>query len=123
MGSEMCIRDRLVPYLKSLSAEAVATGLPIQRPLALHYEADRATWAIHDQYLYGRELLVAPVHKSGVQRWRAYLPQGETWIHLWSGTACEGGQTVEVAAPLGEIPVFYRKGSARESLFLSLRSL
>ena len=113
----------LVPYLKSLSAEAVATGLPIQRPLALHYEADRATWAIHDQYLYGRELLVAPVHKSGVRRWRAYLPQGETWIHLWSGTACEGGRTVEVAAPFGEIPVFYRKGSARESLFLSLRSL
>lgn len=113
----------LVPYLKSLSAEAVATGLPIQRPLALHYEADCATWAIHDQYLYGRELLVAPVHKSGVRRWRAYLPQGETWIHLWSGTACEGGQTVEVAAPFGEIPVFYRKGSARESLFLSLRSL
>ena len=113
----------LVPYLKSLSAEAVATGLPIQRPLALHYEADRATWAIHDQYLYGRELLVAPVHKSGVRRWRAYLPKGETWIHLWSGTACEGGRTVEVAAPFGELPVFYRKGSARESLFLSLRSL
>jgi alpha-glucosidase len=113
----------LVPYLKSLSAEAVATGLPIQRPLALHYEADRATWAIHDQYLYGRELLVAPVHKSGVRRWRAYLPQGETWIHLWSGTSFDGGQTVEVAAPLGELPVFYRKGSARESLFLSLRSL
>jgi hypothetical protein len=38
----------LVPYLKTLSAEAVATGLPTQRPLALHYEADRATWAIHD---------------------------------------------------------------------------
>ncbi|MBK7590923.1 MAG: alpha-glucosidase [Betaproteobacteria bacterium] len=113
----------LVPYLKTLSAEAVATGLPTQRPLALHYEADRATWAIHDQYLYGRELLVAPVHKSGMRHWRAYLPRGETWVHLWSGAAHEGGQVVEVAAPFGQIPVFYRQGSAWEDLFVSLRAL
>ena len=113
----------LVPYLKTLSGEAVATGLPIQRPLALHYEADRATWAIHDQYLYGRELLVAPVHKSGMKHWRAYLPRAETWVHLWSGSAHAGGQVVEVAAPFGQIPVFYRQGSGWEDLFVSLRAL
>lgn len=113
----------LVPYLRTLSAEAVDTGLPVQRPLALHYEADRATWAIHDQYLYGRELLVAPVHKSGVRRWRAYLPAGETWVHLWSGECFEGGQRAEVKAPFGQPPVFYRQGSAWEALFLSLRTL
>ena len=45
----------LNPYLRSLSAEATETGLPIQRPLALHYEGDHATWGIHDEYLYGRE--------------------------------------------------------------------
>jgi alpha-glucosidase len=114
------IYKALVPYLKALSAEAVATGMPIQRPLALHYEHDRNTWAVHDQYMYGPDLLVAPVHKSAVSRWRAYLPQGETWIHLWSRTEYAGGQTVTVDAPFEQIPVFYRHGSAWEKLFVGL---
>ena len=115
------IYKALNPYLRSLSAEAAATGLPIQRPLAMHYEADRATWGIHDEYLYGRDLLVAPVHKSSVKRWRVYLPKGETWIHLWSGASHLGGLTVEVDAPFAQMPVFYRTGSPWEALFLSLR--
>lgn len=116
------IYTSLVPYLRTLSAEAVATGLPIQRPLALHFEHDRATWTIHDQYLYGCDLLVAPVHKSGVTRWRAYLPDGATWVHLWSGQTHGGGQTIEVDAPIGQPPVFFRAGSEWEPLFLSLRN-
>lgn len=114
------IYTTLVPYLRSLSEDAVATGLPIQRPLALHYEQDQATWSIHDQYLYGPELLVAPVHKAGVSTWRAYLPEGENWVHLWSGQFYAGGQTVRVDAPLEQMPVFYRQGSTWESLFLKL---
>ncbi|MBK6336604.1 MAG: hypothetical protein IPF60_12845 [Betaproteobacteria bacterium] len=71
----------LVPYLKTLSAEAVATGLPTQRPLALHHEADRATWAIHDQ------VPLRPRAPRGAGAGRdaalaAYLPRGETWVHL-----------------------------------------
>ncbi|MFT3963343.1 alpha-glucosidase [Propionivibrio sp.] len=112
----------LAPYLQSLSAEAAATGLPIQRPLALHFEHDRATWTVHDQYLYGPDLLVAPVHAAAVAAWRACLPAGEEWVHLWSGRACAGGQTVEVDAPLGEPPVFYRRGSPWEALFLAARA-
>ena len=117
------IYTTLTPYLKSLSAEAVASGLPIQRPLAMHFENDRNTWAIHDQYMYGRDLLVAPVHKSAVKQWRAYLPAGETWIHLWSRKEYEGGQTVLVDAPFEQIPVFYRKNSPWEALFLQLQAL
>ena len=113
----------LTPYLRSLSAEAVETGMPIQRPLAMHFENDRNTWAIHDQYMYGRDLLVAPVHKSAVKQWRAYLPAGETWIHLWSRKEYEGGQTVLVDAPFEQIPVFYRKNSPWEALFLQLQAL
>lgn len=115
------IYTALVPYLRSLSAEAVAAGLPIQRPLVLHFEHDRNTWTIHDQYLYGRDLLVAPVHKPGVVRWRPYLPEGAMWVHLWSGQTYAGGQTAEVAAPVGEPPVFFRAGTAWETLFVSLR--
>ena len=117
------IYTTLTPYLKSLSAEAAQSGVPIQRPLAMHYEGDRNTWAIHDQYLFGTDLMVAPVHKSAVNQWRAYLPTGETWIHLWSGQAFDGGQTVQVDAPFEQIPVFYRKGSPWEALFLKLREI
>jgi alpha-glucosidase len=118
------IYTHLVPYLKTLSAEAAETGIPIQRPLVLHYEHDIKCRGIHDQYLYGLDLLVAPVHKSAVKKWRAYLPEGEQWIHLWNHLdEFAGGQTVTVDAPLGCPPVFFRKGTPWEELFLGIRGI
>ncbi|MGK5004327.1 alpha-glucosidase [Janthinobacterium sp. LB2P70] len=110
----------LAPTIRALAEDAVARGLPLQRPLFLHYEHDRATYAIQDQYLFGPDLLVAPVHAAGAARWSAYLPQGDAWIHLWSGAVFEGGQRVEVGAPLGQPPVFVRHGCAQQDFFLSL---
>jgi alpha-glucosidase len=110
----------LKPYVRQLTEEALTRGLPLQRPLFLHYEHDRATYAIQDQYLYGRDLLVAPVHAAGAEHWHAYLPQGDAWIHLWSGARFDGGQHVEVAAPLGAPPVFVRSGAAREAQLCAL---
>lgn len=113
----------LAPYLKSLSSEAKATGLPVQRPLFLHHEDDRETYAIQDAYLYGRDLLVAPVWQAGEITRTLYLPKGETWVHIWSGSEHQGGQTLTVDAPLGSPPVFYRKGANRTDLFDGLRAL
>ena len=112
----------LAPYLKELSDEAASTGLPVQRPLFLHHENDRNTYAIQDVYLYGRDLLVAPVWQAGQAEREVYLPQGETWVHVWSGAAHTGGETVTVPAPLGQPPVFYRQGAARETLFQSIKA-
>ena len=107
----------LAPYVRGLAAQAAATGLPLQRPLFLHFEADPACYAIQDQYLYGEDLLVAPVHQAGCTSWEPYLPAGARWIHLWSRREFEGGARARVAAPLGEPPVFVRKGcAAQESL-------
>ncbi|WP_454886636.1 alpha-glucosidase [Sphingomonas oryzagri] len=111
------IHARLAPYVASLCDEAVATGLPLQRPLFLHYENDRRVYAIETAYLFGRDLLVAPVIEAGRDSWRVYLPTGEHWVHLWSGTIEAGGQEVEVAAPLGEPPVFYRTSAIMRPLF------
>ena len=110
----------LTPYLRYLSAEAAATGLPVQRPLFLHHEHDPATFTIQDHYLYGPDLLVAPVHAAGATEWRVYLPAGTTWHHLWSDTAHHGGQHVTIPAPIGQPPVFHRAGSAFAALFQSL---
>ena len=107
-------------YVRQLSAQAAAHGLPLQRPLFLHYESDRQTYTIQDQYLYGEDLLVAPVHEAGRDSWEPYLPAGTVWIHLWSGIEFTGGQRVKVAAPLGQPPVFIRQGCAAQAKLLDL---
>lgn len=113
----------LVPYLKSLVAEASARGLPVQRPLFLHFEDDARTYTIQDAYLYGPDLLVAPVWQGGKPDWAVYLPVGAEWIHVWSGDRYVGGEEVRVAAPLGQPPVFYRATSSFAELFAKLRNL
>ena len=113
----------LVPYLRSLSQEAFKTGLPVQRPLFLHYEDDPKTYDIQTAYLYGPDLLVAPVIEAARTNWSTYLPAGSNWVHVWSGECHAGGQTVSVAAPLGQPPVFYRADSEHAVLFSALQSV
>nr|WP_320197449.1 alpha-glucosidase [Agrobacterium sp. rho-13.3]MDX8306269.1 alpha-glucosidase [Agrobacterium sp. rho-13.3]MDX8307400.1 alpha-glucosidase [Agrobacterium sp. rho-13.3] len=111
----------LAPYLKSLSQEAVSHGLPVQRPLFLHHQDDRDTYAIQDSYLYGADMLVAPIWQAGQTDRVVYLPRGERWVHAWTGETFVGGQNVTIPAPLGRPPVFYREGCINESLLAGLR--
>ncbi len=113
----------LAPYLKSLSSEAAQTGLPVQRPLFLHFESDRQTYAIQDSYLYGADLLVAPVWKAGENDRSLYLPGNIDWVHVWSGERYAGGQNVTVDAPLGKPAVFYRAGSAFSPIFKAVQAI
>ncbi len=110
----------LKPYLKSLVAENARTGIPVMRPLFLHYEDDPAAWALEDEYLLGADLLVAPVVEEGAVKRRLHLPPG-AWVHLWSDLRFEApereGAWIEVAAPLGEPPVFYSEDSVYAPLF------
>ncbi|MFM0221320.1 alpha-glucosidase [Paraburkholderia dipogonis] len=110
----------LSPYVRELVEEAAQRGLPLQRPLFLHYADDRSTYDIQDQYLYGESLLVAPVHTVDVRTWHPYLPAGANWVHLWSGEVFAGGMRVEVRAELGEPPVFVLQGSRWQDYLLSL---
>lgn len=110
------VHDVLAPYVAQLCAEATETGLPAQRPLVLHYANDREAAVIQDQYLYGRDLMVAPVVEEGATARRVYVPGGEDWRELWSGRRIDSGWS-EVSAPLGRPPVFVRDGSANDALF------
>ena len=110
----------LAPYVAALCDEAVATGLPLQRPLFLHHEEDAAAHAVETQYLYGADLLVAPVIEAERVDWPVYLPAGHDWVHVWSGVRHAGGQTVTVTAPFGEPPVFYDPASRHAALFAVL---
>lgn len=117
------VHAALAPYVAALCQDAVATGLPLMRPLFLHHEHDARAYSIETQYLYGPDLLVAPVIEADRTDWAVYLPAGATWIHVWSGARHEGGQDVTVAAPLGQPPVFVREGSRWQSLAADLRAL
>nr|MCU0729072.1 alpha-glucosidase [Sphingopyxis sp.] len=111
----------LAPLVRHLIAEAQDTGLPAQRALFLHYPDDRETFTIQDQYLYGADLMVAPVIEQGASSSRVYLPGdlGTTWRHIWSGQDYRPGWH-DVAAPIGAPPAFYRPDSQFAPLFASL---
>jgi sulfoquinovosidase len=111
------VHARLAPYVRALSDEAVATGLPLQRPLFLHYD-DPAYHDVQDQYLYGADMLVAPVVEADQTARDVILPEGK-WVHLWSGVEYTQG-THAIAAPNGQPPVFTRKDSKFAPLFASL---
>jgi alpha-glucosidase len=108
----------LAPYVRHLSDEAVATGLPVQRPLFLHY-FEEALFAVQDQYLYGADLLVAPVVEADAAERTVTLPGDAPWRHLWSGADFAPG-THTIAAPYGQPPVFYLPSSPFAPLFASL---
>jgi sulfoquinovosidase len=108
------IHARLAPYVRAVLDEGQENGLPAQRPLFLHYEAPDYH-AVQDQYLYGSDLLVAPVIEAGVTGRKALIP-GEGWADLWSGTPLpSGGYWFD--APIGKPPAAYRLDSAFASLF------
>lgn len=115
------IHRHLKPYLKALSKEASEKGYPVQRALLLHFEHDINTYNIQDEYMFGPDLLVAPVHEKGVSEWQLYLPSRQTWVDLWSGREVQGGQRITVDAPIGRPPLFYRKGSRWTDLFEGIK--
>ena len=77
--------------------------------------------SLHDHFLLGPDLLVAPVHRAETTIWPVVLPAGADWTHVWTGESWKGGQEVAIAAPIGSPPVFFREGSKFTELFSELR--
>ncbi len=106
----MELRYRLLPYNYTLAWQAHRCGLPLMRPLALNYPEDARAAEVDYEFLWGDDLLVAPVTREGATRWPVYLPRGN-WYDFWTGKRYAGPCAIEVDAPLGTIPVFVRGGS------------
>lgn len=111
----------LFDYRKQLFTEAHEKGWPVVRHMVLHYPADLTAQKLNDQFMLGSELLVAPVLHPGQRQRQVYLPAGN-WVQLWSNTPyrSSGNRWVQVKAPLGYPPVFYKEGS-REGKALQQR--
>ncbi|XP_043199030.1 sulfoquinovosidase-like [Amphibalanus amphitrite] len=114
----------LAPYTRAALAEYGESHTPLQRPTFLHYpnELSGYTNLTGYQYLYGRDLLVAPVYEEGAQSRRLRLPE-DSWVHLWTGEQWQGPQEVTVDAPLGQPPVFYRADSEWVELFKQISQI
>ena len=98
-------------------------GTPVMRPLFLQFEADSSAYSQEYEYMYGSDLLVAPVLLPGVETWTVYLPGADTrWLHLWTEDEFQGQTNITVSAPLGNPPVFYRENSPWRTLFRTIGS-
>jgi alpha-D-xyloside xylohydrolase len=110
------LRERIRPYVMEQMAHASATGIPVMRALFLEFPDDEPAWAIGDQYMFGPDVLVAPVTALGVRERDVYLPTGASWIDAWTGEPVKTNGWVSANAPLARIPVYLRAGGNFSSL-------
>ncbi len=104
------LRYRLLPYLYSAVRECSTTGMPVMRALWLHYPDDARAAACGDQYLFGKNLLVAPVVEKGATTRQVYLPRG-SWYDFWTGEPIQGGREISRDVSLDIMPLYVRAGS------------
>ena len=107
----IALRERMRDYNRQQMKEAHLHGTPVIRPLFYDAPEDSEAWEPDDEYMFGPDLLVAPVLEAGASERRVYLPAGHRWVNAWTGEILEGGRTVTVPAPLDIIPVFGREGA------------
>jgi alpha-glucosidase (family GH31 glycosyl hydrolase) len=104
------LRYQLMPYTYTLAREAYDTGMPLMRALWLHYPSDKEAVSQSQEYLWGRDMLIAPVYEKGVTTRKLYLPAG-TWYDWWDNSRQNGGTTVTRTVDLATMPIYVRAGS------------
>ncbi len=107
----MRIRERIKPYVRSQMEAAHERGTPVIRPLFYDFPQDKQAWEIEDQYMFGPDVLVAPVLEGGAKTREVYLPAGTKWVNAWTNEVFAGQQTLVVDTPLDQIPLFFREGT------------
>lgn len=106
----LAIREKLRPYIKRHMDIAAHDGTPVMRPLFYDFPKDNAAYTIEDQFMFGPDILVAPVLEPGAKSRRIYLPGDAPWKDALTGTTYQGGQTIDYPLTIDNIPVFTRNG-------------
>lgn len=104
------LRYHLLPYIYTAFWEASKTGVPIMRPLLLDFPDDWLAIGQNDEYLFGNDLLVAPITKDDETSRQVYLPRG-VWYDFWTDHRYVGPASIGVAAPMERLPLFVRGGA------------
>lgn len=108
MKNYIFMRERLRPYITECMKDAHEKGSPVMRTMFYEFPEDAACWNTETQYMFGPDILVAPIFELGQREREIYLPKGQSWKHAKINEVFEGGQTVTVSAPIDEIPLFVR---------------
>ena len=108
----MSLRERMKDYITLLMENAHHEGEPVIRPLFFDFPDDQKAWEIEDAYMFGPDVLVAPVAVEGARRRAVYLPEGKRWTEMETGSVYDGGQMITADAPIDSIPVFLTNGRA-----------
>ena len=111
----MYVREELKPYIMGQMKLASEDGTPVMRPLFYDFCGDKNVYDIGDEYMFGPDLLVAPVVEPGARKRMVYLPEGCRWKDAGTGMVYDGGTRIEADAPLDTIPLFLKE-DARLSL-------
>ncbi len=106
----MKLRYRLLPYVYTAARETFDTGMPLDRALPLAFPSDTNVLVNGSQFMFGSNIMVAPVTTQGANTRSVYLPAG-SWIDLWSGRTLTGPLTTNWPAPISQAPAFYRDNS------------
>ena len=102
------VRERLRPYIQKHMDIASQDGTPVMRPLFFDFPEDEKCYTIEDQYMFGPDILVAPVLEARAVSRKIYLPIGSKWIDALSGKTYNGGQVIDYKVNIENIPLFTR---------------
>ena len=109
MSYYILLRESMKGYMTTVMKEAHEKGTPVIKPLFYDYPEDKTCWDIADEFLFGHDLLVAPVLYDGERTRTLYLPEGR-WCEYETGKVYDGGCTITVDAPLNRVPLFVKEG-------------
>lgn len=104
------LRYQLLPYNYTLAYKQAAKGEPLVAPLYYYYPKDTAAANVGDEFLWGENILVAPVLQKGATERKLYLPQGN-WYSFFDTTGFAGGQWITEPVGISHIPAFVKEGS------------
>lgn len=104
------IREQMRDYIREVMQKAHEMGSPVIRPLFYEFPEDKEGWDIKDAYMFGPDILVAPVCHERARQREVYLPEGTFFVHAGTGQKYEGGKWYNVEAGLDTLPVFLREG-------------
>ncbi|MGE5224334.1 MAG: TIM-barrel domain-containing protein [Omnitrophica WOR_2 bacterium] len=107
------LRESMRPYIMEHMRLASEKGTPLMRPLFFDFSQDETAYRVDDQFMFGPDVLVAPVLFQGSTSRRVYLPEGTGWMDPRTDVSYPGGQWLEVDAPLDAIPYYFRAGAPR----------
>ena len=106
------LRERNRPYISKQMRVASEQGIPPMRPLWFDYPEDETAWESEDEFLFGPDVIVAPITEFGARSRQVYLPRATRWIQVGTGDILDGGSFHRIAAPLEQMPLFVRHGSS-----------